>query len=86
MWWITVNSIVRRRAILPSLITYMINTMGKVCVSCGGGVAEPKRPEGEDEKCENCAPTEEAAPEAPAGEAAPEGEAETEGDGEKAAE
>jgi len=29
--------------------------MGKVCVSCGDGIEEPKLSEDEDEMCDNCA-------------------------------
>jgi len=36
--------------------------MGKVCVSCGGGIAAPKLKDDEAEKCENCGPGESEAP------------------------
>lgn len=44
--------------ILFPLILHMHNAMGKVCVSCGGGIAKSEKPEAEEEKCENCAPAE----------------------------
>lgn len=59
--WITMNTAASRHGILFLLILHMHNAMGKVCVSCGGGIAEPKKSEIEDEKCENCTPAEEAA-------------------------